>query len=1006
MIFTEDISARKRAEQALHAERQLLRTLVDSSPDLIWLKNAEGVFLSCNRRFAQFFNKEEVDIVGKTDFDLVEPHLAEMYLASDRHVIESQSTIKQEAKTLNGGNGQFEIVETIKVPIYDDRQKLIGVLGVGRDITQRKQAELERLQHEARYRDLFESNPQPMAIFDPETLAFLAVNDAAVRHYGYSREAFLSMTVNAICAEEDQPSLAASIARVLKGASTESVWRHRRQDGSWIQAEITAHSIRYADRLAIVIQANDITLRLQAEQTLRKLSLAVEQSPESIIITNLADEIEFVNDAFVRTSGYQREEVMGRGIRLLQSGHTPRETFDSLHQALRQGKSWHGEFCNRRKDGSEYIDFASVTPIRQPDGTITHYVSVQEDITEKKRLGQELDHYRLHLEELVAQRTEELTVAKAAAEAANVAKSAFLANMSHEIRTPMNAIIGFAMLLRRGALTPEQQDQVEKINSAGKHLLSIINDILDLSKIEAGKLELELCDFSLGAILDHVVSLIGPAAQAKDIKISVDHNDVPSALRGDPTRLRQALLNYASNAVKFTPKGEIKLGCRIIERDGDALLVRFEVADTGIGISATRLPFLFQAFEQGDASTTRRFGGTGLGLAITRHLAELMGGEVGVDSREGVGSTFWFTARLRLGHASVPSADVTPWEESERLLAKMHGGSRVLLVEDDDINLQVTQAILRNTELAVDVAHNGRQAVDMAARTHYALIFMDVQMPGMDGMAATRLIRAMPSRSATPILALTANVFSEDREQCRAAGMDDFVPKPIEPDILFAALLRWLPAQADRRVSVPKAEQDMAAGMDLPRLHQGLRAIAGMDVDNGLRALGGDLSFYWRMLRRLQDHYRQLPDAPDIYWAHSLKGSAGNLRLTELQARAAALEASLNAGEDGQAALAAVKAELSRLFSAFSALPAPSPALPPADVTRAVEVLQEIVGWLGQSDAQAGKCYERYRPLLLASFGATPLDELDRAMQSDDFARALAAVEALLDSMPAMRHSS
>ncbi len=378
------------------------------------------------------------------------------------------------------------------------------------------------------------------------------------------------------------------------------------------------------------------------------------------------------------------------------------------------------------------------------------------------------------------------------AEDANRAKSEFLANMSHEIRTPLNAIVGLNYLMRRDGVTPEQSARLDKIDGASKHLLSLINDILDLSKIEAGRVQLETSNFHLSAVLDAVASIIAESARAKGLTIETDADAVPLWLRGDATRLRQALLNFAGNAVKFTRTGSIALRAKLLEDRGDDLLVRFSVEDTGIGIEAENIARLFQAFEQADSSITRKFGGTGLGLAITRRLTELMGGECGVESQSGVGSTFWFTARLQRGHGILPAADATPAATAEALLRQRHRGARILVAEDNEVNQEVLLAMLHGVGLDADIAANGQEAVAMAQAGDYRMALMDMQMPVMGGLEATRVIRALPVWAGRPILALTANAFDEDRQACKASGMDDFIVKPVDVKTLYETILRWL----------------------------------------------------------------------------------------------------------------------------------------------------------------------------------------------------------------------
>ncbi|MCB4358982.1 ATP-binding protein [Quatrionicoccus australiensis] len=412
---------------------------------------------------------------------------------------------------------------------------------------------------------------------------------------------------------------------------------------------------------------------------------------------------------------------------------------------------------------------------------------------------QELAKYREHLEETVQQRTQALSVAKEGAEAANRAKSTFLANMSHELRTPMNAIIGLSYMLGRNNQDAGQLDKLGKISNAANHLLSLLNDILDLSKIDAERMAIERTPFSIETLLSNLDSLIVSKAEAAALRLThdVDPRLASRQLLGDPLRLQQILLNLVSNAIKFTERGSIVLSIQFQEELAGEVLVGFSVRDTGIGIKPEALQKIFNPFEQADGSMTRKFGGTGLGLPICQRLVQLMGGTVQVASTPGVGSVFSFAIRLPVLPDSPREASLPPLAgvDAEQLLRSEFVGTRILLAEDDWVNQEVALELLQQAlGFVVDVAEDGVQAFEMIKAGGYDLVLMDMMMPVMDGVAATRQIRGLPTGATLPIIAMTANAFLEDQAVCLDAGMNDFVAKPVDPAVLYATLLKWLRA--------------------------------------------------------------------------------------------------------------------------------------------------------------------------------------------------------------------
>ena len=788
---------------------------------------------------------------------------------------------------------------------------------------------------EAKFRSYVEHAPLGIFVVD-EQGRYVDSNQAALDMLGHTSESFSGLSIQDVTPSEDWPASLRGFTMLKESGQIALEVRLLRKDGHQIFAWLNA--VRIADG-RYMAYCQDITLRKHSEEQLRMLWLAVEQSPSSIVITDQAARIEYANHSFYQETGYLPHEVIGHNSRLLQSGRTPAETYQNLWRKLTSGDVWQGEFINRRKNGEIYTEFAIISPIRQDDGIVSHYLAIKEDITQRKLVAAELDLHRHHLEALVSQRTQELATAKEAAEAATRAKSTFLANMSHEIRTPMNAIIGFTHLLFRNARDLEQQEKLGKISDAAQHLLQIINDILDMSKIEAGKIIIEQASFSLAHVISNIGNLLGERAQAKGLTLLVEIDPrLSGTLQGDEHCLSQVLINLVGNAIKFTAQGTVALRIRLEHETQYSVKALFEVSDTGVGIPAEVQDHLFNDFVQADSSTTRKYGGTGLGLSISRRLVTLMGGHISLHSQLGAGSTFTFT--LPLAKSSLvlpePSNAQNPQQLSaEQMVASDCRGARILLAEDNPINQEVAHELLTQVGLKVDLACNGAQAVSQASKQRYDLILMDMQMPELDGCEATRVILANPASRTVPILAMTANALDGDRKRCLAAGMKDHIAKPVNPEQLFTTLLKWLPKTSAARSF---ADGDPApAEPEGDSLRKRLERIQQLDVATGLLCVRGRVESYSRLLRKFADTHADdirtlrtqmnagnFKDAQRT--AHSLKGVSGTLGGTSLYALSAKLESAIRearAPQDISNLALQVEAELTLLIEAIlNALPA------------------------------------------------------------------------------------
>lgn len=909
--------------------------------------------------------------------------------------------------------------------------------------------------------------------------------------------------------------------------------------------------------LPVMLMLLSVGLHIEAKAYLQLNQRLVDALPAAVYMRDRAGRYMFANQAYAQAFGTTPEQLLG-----LTPADLPGDTHPELlardGEVLRSLQTVEHE--ERVVAGDRiYFVLSRRFPVMLEGGRIIGVAGVSTDITDRKTMEEALRKLSANLEiqvqertlalteqtmtlqqtnDLLQQRQAELQEAKQRAEEATRSKSQFLANMSHEIRTPINAIIGMSYLALKTQLDERQRDYLQKTQRAAQHLLGILNDILDISKVEAGKLGIESTDFDLDQVLQNLATVVAEKAAAKGLELVIATDvDVPTRLRGDPLRLGQILINYVNNAIKFTECGEVMVRVHVVERALHDVLLRFEVDDTGIGLTPAQAAGLFQSFSQADQSTSRKYGGTGLGLAISKSLAELMGGAVGVKSVLGEGSQFWFTARLGIAttvmprlpastargcrvlvvddnpHAAETLSDLlkrlgfdaewvdggalalqhlkacdaagqpcevllTDWVMPDmngaellravtglpltypprRAVVTAHGrqeieteaaalgvaeillkpvsasilidsmlrllgqpmpgtaltdddgtgrfratlaGFAVLLAEDNELNQEIASELLREVGIGVDIANNGRMAVHMALTRHYDLVLMDMQMPELDGIEATLEIRKCIPSAQLPILAMTANAMDADRQRCLAAGMDDFLSKPIDPQVLWTRLQHWLEGRSTAKRG--SELRDDGGSESIHRLSDdgGDEArdpleIPGLDHARGLRLAGGNTALFQRLLhgftRREADAIervraalaqRDYAEAERI--VHTLKGLAGNIGAIPLFHAAKALECGLLETTDAAELarlMAAAEAALTPLVRALQSTTMPTAQLPPDGM--AGDVLRQLATLLREQEGDAVDHFDAHRDLLAAALGKR-FAEVEQRIAAYDF---------------------
>jgi two-component system sensor histidine kinase/response regulator len=892
----QDLTEQRKTEQRLRESESRYRLLIENAPDGIFVQT-QGRFAYLNEAALRIFGAESPDeLIGRPLFERIHPDSLESAKERTRLLNEEKKQVPAQDQVYLRLDGTAVHVSVAPVPIHYEGHD--GALVFVRDITDRKRAE----EGEGRLNAVFDSVHTGLLIIDRETHIIQEVNPAAARMIGLPRECIIGQP----CHEFVCPTHAGRCPVTDLGQNVDNSERIMlTADGSRRSIIKTVVPLLVDGRECLLESFVDITARKEAEKALRhsekRYRIMADNMSDLIWTMDLKMNPTYVSPSMLTQYGYSPEEAHRIRFDQMLTPDSAKKVLDLykvigdlIRQRTLSGKGFSEtlELEHVRKDGSIFWGETQVSITVEPDGLIVGIQGVTRDITERKR-------------------AEALGKEKEAAEIASRAKGEFLARMSHEIRTPLNGIIGMTELCLGQNPDENLKGLLQTIYGEARNLSSLINDILDLAKIEAGKMVLEEAPFDLADLVRSVTDGFALRAKQQGLDfVTFLGPDIPTGLSGDSVRLRQVLVNLIGNALKFTPKGEVSVSGELVRDVGERVVIQFSVSDTGIGIPLDRQKKIFEAFEQADGSTTRQYGGTGLGVAIAREIVTMMGGEIGVVSEPGEGSTFWFTAEIKKCLERV--ASIEKEDDARRPAAGAHGresrqGRRILVVDDYAINLEVARRHLEAGGHCVTQAGNGQEAIDAFESGNHELIFMDIQMPVMDGIEATRIIRDLEkSRGIAkriPIIALTAHAVKEYIDACLQAGMDDYLIKPVFRKDLLGKVDHWSDSESPQ------------AGGELPpseasALHQ--VPAEPMDFARALEEFEGNREFLTGLLEKFLENVRaqlgtlrEALDRADAEIlrreAHAIKGGAANLAAAELSSAAAELEKTAKSGLLGEA---------------------------------------------------------------------------------------------------------